>query len=103
MALIWWLSTCGFFGIVPSKTAVFVVGAVLMVGIWTAAIIRAITSTVLVMRVTMEVEIMVMAVVWLARVSFVEIVSLKLVVTSWAVVWVVAQVGRGLIPLLVGN
>ena len=101
--MIWWLSTCGFFGIVPSKTAVFVVGAVLMVGIWTAAIVRAITSTVLVMRVTMEVEIMVMAVVWLARVSFVEIMSLKLVVTFWAAAWVVAQVVRRLIPFVTRN
>ena len=101
--MIWWLSTCGFFGIVPSKTAVFVVGAVLMVGIWTAAIVRAITSTVLGMWVTMEVEIMVMAVVWLARVSFVEIMSLKLVVTFWAAAWVVAQVVRRLIPFVTRN
>ena len=88
--MIWLPSMRGFFGIVPSKTAVFIVAAVLMVGIWAMAMARGVASTIGVARISMEVEIMVVAVVWLAWVSSVEIVSLKLVVIIWAVVWVVA-------------
>ena len=91
-------TTRGTLGIVPPKTGVFIIGAVLMVGTWTLAMVSGVASMIGVARVSMNVEIIVTAIACLVWVSFVEVFSLKSMVPFWTAAWVVACVRGRLTP-----
>ena len=64
---------------------------------------RAVASAIGAGWVAMEIEIMIAAVVWLIRVPFVVVFSLKSVVPFWAAAWVVAGVRGRLTPSATGH